>query len=385
MPTTLRGMTWDHPRGYDPMVATSAAWLERTGTLITWDKRSLQDFESFPVAELARQYDLIVIDHPHVGQITAEGCLTPLDIPGREKEGLALAKESVGQSYASYAWQGRQWALPIDAAAQVMAYRADLIDRPPSNWSDLLELGQAGQLVLPMLEPHGLITFMTLAANCGTPCLSTPDEFIAVTDGVSVYERLAELTGTIPASNFSMDPIAASEALASPTATVTVMPFGYGYANYARGDFRPRKLTFGNIPTLGNAGPIGSVLGGTGIAVSAQSRHTELAIDYAYWVASKEAQIALYARAGGQPGNARAWEDAEVNQPVEGFYRDTRATLEGAWMRPRYDGYMRFQKSGAERLNQGLIRGETAAEVVIDLNRLYRESVDQSALGNRLS
>ena len=64
----------------------------KTGVAIDWDKRSLQDFESFPVEELARAYDLIVIDHPHVGQITGEGCLAPLDVPGRETERAALAK-----------------------------------------------------------------------------------------------------------------------------------------------------------------------------------------------------------------------------------------------------------------------------------------------------
>lgn len=82
--TKLTGMTWSHPRG--PMVACSAIWAGKTGITIEWDKRSLQDFESFPVEELARAYDLIVIDHPHVGQITHEGCLEPLDIPGREAE-----------------------------------------------------------------------------------------------------------------------------------------------------------------------------------------------------------------------------------------------------------------------------------------------------------
>ena len=66
----LKGMTWSHPRGFDPLVACAAAWREATGVEIVWDKRSLQDFESYPVEELARRYDLIVIDHPHVGQIT---------------------------------------------------------------------------------------------------------------------------------------------------------------------------------------------------------------------------------------------------------------------------------------------------------------------------
>src|SRR3546814_14565793 len=71
----MRGMTLDHARGDDPLVAASRAWAEAGGEAIAWDRRSLQDFESFPVEELARRYDLIVIDHPHVGQVADAGCL----------------------------------------------------------------------------------------------------------------------------------------------------------------------------------------------------------------------------------------------------------------------------------------------------------------------
>ncbi|RUZ93793.1 carbohydrate ABC transporter substrate-binding protein, partial [Mesorhizobium sp. M7A.F.Ca.CA.002.05.1.1] len=39
----LKGMTWSHPRGYDPMVACSSLWQQKTGVVIEWDKRSLQD------------------------------------------------------------------------------------------------------------------------------------------------------------------------------------------------------------------------------------------------------------------------------------------------------------------------------------------------------
>ena len=52
--TKLKGMTWSHPRGYDPMLACSKLWQEKTGVEITWEKRSLQDFETFPVEEIGR-------------------------------------------------------------------------------------------------------------------------------------------------------------------------------------------------------------------------------------------------------------------------------------------------------------------------------------------
>ncbi len=131
---SLKGMTWSHPRGYDPLAACSREWEKMTGVAIEWDKRSLQDFESFPVEELARQYDLIIIDHPHVGEVVSKGCLHPLDVPERESECEALAARSVGQSWNSYCYAGRQWALPVDTATQVQAYVPSRLAAPCSDW-----------------------------------------------------------------------------------------------------------------------------------------------------------------------------------------------------------------------------------------------------------
>ena len=116
---SLKGMTWSHPRGYDPLVACARLWRERTGVEIGWDKRSLQDFESFPIEELARQYDLIIIDHPHAGQATREGCLLPLERVGPADALAELDRQSVGASFESYRHGGHLWAIPVDAAAQV--------------------------------------------------------------------------------------------------------------------------------------------------------------------------------------------------------------------------------------------------------------------------
>jgi multiple sugar transport system substrate-binding protein len=368
--TTLKGMTWSHPRGYDPMVATAKAWADRTGVVIEWDKRSLQDFESFPVEELARQYDMIVIDHPHVGQIVAEGCLAPLDVPGREDERAALAQGSVGQSYPSYEYAGHQWAFPIDAATQVMAYRADLVE-PPADWDGIVALAKAGHVTLPLLAPHSMMCFFTLTASLGHPCATEGGEFVDRATGIRAIEMLAEVAQHLEPSNFAMDPIAASEAMAHADAKVALMPLGYGYVSYAVPGFRPHPLRFADIPLPGAKG---SALGGTGIAVSAFSQHRQAAIDYAYWVASADVQRGLYATSGGQPGHATAWEDDAVNAAAGNFYRDTRKTLEAAYVRPRHNGYMAFQDAASKRLNAGLIERQSPAAILAHIDRAFRES-----------
>jgi multiple sugar transport system substrate-binding protein len=371
----LRGMTWSHPRGYDPLVACAKLWREKTGVEVAWEQRSLQDFESYPVEDLAQRYDLIVIDHPHVGQVVREGCLLPLDRPERGAALPQLARQSVGPSVESYRYAGRLWALPVDAATQVQAFRPDLIAGPAESWAAVMELARAGRVLCPLRPPHSLMVFFTLAANLGTPCAAAPGgPLIEANAGAAVYERLRALAAAIDPACFELDPIAVFERMAIADSTIACVPFIYGYVSYAIAGFRPARLAFADIPIAGGKGPVGSTLGGTGMAVSARSSEPQAATDFAFWVTSDEVQRGPYAAAGGQPGNAAAWDDASVNAAAGNFYRATRATLEGAWVRPRHDGYMAFQDAAARRLNQALRQDEAAASALADLDRLFRDS-----------
>lgn len=368
---SLKGMTWDHPRGYEPLAACSGLWKQRTGVEITWDRRSLQDFESFPVDELARQYDLIVIDHPHVGQITREGCLLPFD----ESRLASIAQGTVGRSFPSYHWQGQQWALPIDAATQVQAWRPDRLAAAPADWKEVLELARAGRVALPLRPPHSLMSLYTLCAQRGAPGNVEGPDLFDVEVAAQVCEQLRALMKLIDPQCIEQDPIAVFEAMARPESRIDCVPLIYGYVNYAWAGFRPVRLGFADIPSFEGRGPIGSALGGTGIAVSARTAHATAAFDFAVWVADAEAQRGPFAASGGQPGHAAAWEDDTVNATAGDFYRATRATLEGAWVRPRHDGYMAFQHAASLRLNAGLRTDEGGREIVQALNALFRDSL----------
>lgn len=373
MTIALRGMTWNHPRGYDPMVATSAAFAAmHPDVTITWDARSLQDFEHFPVEVLADQYDLIVIDHPHIGQLADAGILLPFG--GHDAGALQeMEVQSVGPSYASYSWQGQQWALPIDAAAQVQAWRPDLLGCPVKHWDDVMVLAKQGEVLWPSRSPHELMSFMTLAANAGTPCSVTPGPLLDVADSVAVLERLCELEAFVPPECRTMDPIAALEQLARDDRRALV-PLVYGYVSYAQDGCRRHLVRFANIPSQDGCRPAGSTIGGTGLAISAKCRHPDVARAYALYVASEAVQCGLYAAAGGQPGHRAAWLDAEVNRKAHGFYRDTLATLDAVWLRPRHDGYVGFQAEGAA-LVAACLNGEASCRVTAErLNDAFARS-----------
>ncbi len=359
--TRLLGMTWDHPRGYDPLVACSDIWRARTGVEIVWERRSLQDFESFPVEELARRYDLIVIDHPHVGLVAREGCLRPLAEEGQD---------AIGPSLASYRWAGKLWALPIDAATQVQAWRPDLLASPAATWDEVMDLARAGRVLVPLRPPHALMALFTLAANAGHACATEPGTLIDAAAGVAVLERLRSLAAHLDPACFGMDPIAVFERMAGAESRAACVPLVYGYVSYARSGFRARRIAFADLPLPQAAG---GTLGGTGMAVSAFARAPEAAVAAAAWFASAEAQTGPYAAAGGQPAHLLAWHDAALDAACGGFFSATRRTLERSYVRPRGPGYMTFQGWAGERVNAALQGGDLRAAVA-DLNAAFARS-----------
>ena len=243
------------------------------------------------------------------------------------------------------------------------------------RFDEVLELAVTGGVLIPMRPPHSLMTFFTLAANLGTPCSTDgPGNLIAAEAGVRVYETIAGLMRHVPDECYAMDPIAVSERMSEAESAIACAPLIYGYVNYGIAGFRPKLLAFADIPAAGNCGPAGSALGGTGIAVSAFSPHVPEAAEFAYWIASGDIQRGPFAAAGGQPGHADGWGDEAVNAVTNGFYRNTRQTLDGAWIRPRHKGYMAFQAPASERLNEGLMAGEAARSVIGDINAMFVKS-----------
>ena len=171
----LRGMTWQHRRALDPLVASLPRFrAEHPGIDIEWSSRSLVGFEIQPVEQLAKNYDLIILDHPFTGDAARKGYLLRLD------EGLAgQDSDYIGPSLATYRYDGATYAVPVDAACQVAVFRPDLMSMmnaaPPKTWAAVLALGGTAarnglKLAIGLSGVHSLMTFFTLMAGLGRPC-----------------------------------------------------------------------------------------------------------------------------------------------------------------------------------------------------------------------
>jgi len=374
----LTGITWDHTRGYLPMVATAQRFGEANPEVaIEWRKRSLKAFGDQPLEELAPHFDLLVIDHPFVGVAAARGLLLPLDEHLPSEFIADQEANSVGLSHPSYVYGGHLWALAIDAAAPVSAWRADLLARageePPETWEQLLGLARRGLVALPAVKIDSLMHVYMLCIALGEEPFGTPERVVSPQVGAAALEHLRELLALCDPACLERNPIRTYEALAE-TDGPAYCPFAYGYSNYARPGYARHQLTFGGLVRY-NGQRLRSTLGGTGLAISAGCRNPEAALAYARYVASPECQRTLYVTSGGQPGHRAAWLDEAANELCAGYFRATLQTLDEAFLRPRYDGYDAFQDQAAELVHAYLREGGNPYTVVERIDAAYRASL----------
>lgn len=366
----LRGLTWDHPRGYAPLEAASAEYARTYGVEVTWERRSLKDFGDAPIDALADAYDLVVIDHPHVGIAASCACFVPfdelLDATALERH----ASEGVGPSHDSYHYGGRQWALALDAAMQTSSHRPDLCPAPiPTTWTEVEDLARALRerdlyMAVPLVPTDAVCSFLTLCAQAGEPLREDgaldPDG--APREALATLRRLADLAHP---DSPTWNPIDVYEAM-SGRDDVAYCPIAFSYTNYARDGYRLHALRYEDLPGLR-----GSLLGGAGLAITTACRDPAAAAAFASWVCGAAVQAGTFTAAGGQPGNRAAWRDPRNDDLTNGFFRDTLRTLEHAYVRPRDAGFVAFQEYSGRRIHQFLMQETDPRHCLTDLARAF--------------
>ncbi|MEO8110852.1 MAG: extracellular solute-binding protein, partial [Ginsengibacter sp.] len=349
---TITGITWDHPRGYEPLIASSALYEKLFGVRVEWQKRSLTNFGDQSLAELAERFDLLIIDHPHAGDAYDTKCLFPLDeiLP---KEKLNELKIQTGvPCFSSYNYKGKQWALPVDAAMQCSANRPDLLgDAPfPKNWTEVFELNDLlkkknFQVGMALCPTDSLCTFLTITAQLGSPIREGNEMLVSREVGLQSLKLIGRMRDNFHANSLDWNPVQLYDYMSTHD-DIAYSPLAFCYTNYSRDGFRKNKLNYNNAPGINNA-----VLGGAGIAVSAKSKYLAEAAQYAAWICSAAIQNSVYVAEQGQPANIIAWESDFANGLTHDFFFNTIDTLTNAFVRPRYSGWPEFQKYLGEVLH----------------------------------
>jgi multiple sugar transport system substrate-binding protein len=368
---TLRGLTWDHPRGYQPLIATAAQYALEFDVKIEWHKRSLKAFGLTPIDRLASAYDILIIDHPHVGLAARSSCLVPFDEYVDTTVMQTLAEQSAGASHASYRYVDHQWALAVDAAMHTSVYRPDLLGGPtPETWQDVFQLRdtlrQRGKYIaLTMVPLSSICSFLTLCANLGDTPGHQDGSLVDNDIGRHALEILKQLVELAHPRSMTWNTIQMLDYM-SQADDVVYCPLVFCYTNYARNGYSKYQLKFSDIP-----GVKGALLGGAGFAVSSHCAYPEIACAHGAWLCSTEIQRTQYVINGGQPGNMVAWQDAQANQITNDFFLGIMETLRHSYLRPRHDGFIAFTEKAGEIIHAFLRERIQLETCLSDIRRLY--------------
>ena len=376
---TLTGITWDHPRGYDPLIACSALYEKLQGVKVGWEKRSLASFGDQSLSGLADRFDLLIIDHPHAGVALETNCLMPFNDLLAQEVIDELKSQAAGPSFTSYDYRGRQWALPVDAAMQCSSYRPDLLGNAavPQSWPEVFQLTHLLKkknlkVGMALCATDCLCAFLTISAQFGSPVSEGKDILVDHNIGLRSLEVMRKMRDAFHESSVYWNPIQLYDHMAT-YHDIAYAPLAFCYSNYSREGFRKNTLMYSHAPGITNA-----VLGGAGIAVSAKSKHVYEAAEYAAWICSAPIQSSVYVQEHGQPANMLAWTSPAANALTSNFFVNTLSTLENAFVRPRYNGWPVFQQYLGEVLHAYLKDDTDAEKTLAHLQEAYRQSYKKS-------
>lgn len=348
------------------MAAAARAYREvRPDVLLEWRSRPLAQFNDQPVWQAGEDHDLIFVDHPMAGAVAAREALVPLDTVLDAGELAGIAARAVSGSHDSYAFAGHQWALGVDAACQVAAFRADRLPADvPSTWDEVFALARSapGSVALPLYPSDAICTLMTLSAGAALAA-GEPATWLHPHGA----ELLVELANLVDPWCWEVNPPALLDAMAGES-RIAYVPAVFGYAMLSR-----PPLRFADVPGV-DGRPRGAVLGGAGLGVLPTSPHVAEAAAFAAWCLRTDVQRDVLLPAGGQPGDRLVWDDPGADAATGGFLSATRASIDSAYVRPREASWPDLQRDAGRLLADLLREGTSARRVVKELTVLAEEA-----------
>jgi multiple sugar transport system substrate-binding protein len=393
----LRGVTFDHPRATKPVIRSAEIYKKIYPMIeVDWTSHPLEAFETLSIQKLADEFDLIVFDHPFIGEVIKHNSLYSFNELLDQNQIDKLENEIVGNSFFSYMANGKLWALPIDGASQMGAFlksKEEKFKLANSSIENLLSASAdsdfARTIAFPLVPTHTSCTFLTLATTLygqnRTGLFYFEDQIFKKS-----LETLKNLAETFNPISFELNPIQLLD-LMSEGKEIQYSPFIFGYSPYSVTGFRENVIKF--VPSPGIGGEHSqTILGGAGLGISRKCKFAEEAAKYSHWLTTKDVQGEIFPMNLGQPASRSGWESNSNSDMSENFFESSMTALEHAFVRPRMVGWPTFQEVLGEILTSALknqISNESALnEVKIQLSQvcdlsqenLYdiSESVNQS-------
>lgn len=266
------------------------------------------------------RFDVLNIDVAWTSEFAAAGWISPLE---RERFPLDTFLQPVVDTAT---FDGRLYAVPYVTNAGLLYYRKDILDRegvePPRTWAELARQartiapkygldGYAGQF----LPYEGLTVNVTEAVHSAGGSILRDDGARVTVDSEAARAGLRFLADGVRDGWISRDALGYKEEESRQAfqdgRLLFLRNWPYVYAD-ASADGSKIAGRFGAVPLPGRDGPGTSVLGGSNLAVSSNSRHQASAADLISYLTSERVQRQVLTEGSLPPVRAALYEDPEL-------------------------------------------------------------------------
>lgn len=283
--------------------------------------------------------DIIGMDVIWTAEFAAAGWVLPW--PAGAAEQVRAGRLASAVDSATYA--GTLWAAPFTSNTQLLWYRSDRMQSPPTTWDSMItraeDLGEDGTIQAQGERYEGLtVFFVSLLASAGGRVLEADGKTVALQEqplrrALEVMQRLANSPASSPALSVAREDDARLAFEAGQSAFMVNYTYVWPSAQ-ANAPGVAAHMGWSRWPAVEQGLPSRVTLGGINLGIGAHSRHPELAFEAATCLAAEPNQRLAATRGGLPPTLAALYDDAAVRETFP-FADTLRATLRDAVQRPQ--------------------------------------------------
>lgn len=267
------------------------------------------------------QFDIVDLDMIWIPEFAQRGWLVDLEELRPDIERVSLP----GPMRAGV-WNGRLWAAPYTTDAGILYYRSDLVDKPPTTWEELIEVGRRvgerngiAPFVADGAQYEGLVVqYLEYFWGLGGDVLDSDDRSVRFQPDraqlAAEFMRTGFREGVYAPGFNTMKLEDARRTFQSGEAVfMRSWPYAYQPMNATDPDSQVvGKVGIAPLPAFTGFGPV-AALGGHNLAVSAFSRNIPAATEFVKFVStSRDMQLALAQRHSRAPTMAAVYDDVDL-------------------------------------------------------------------------
>lgn len=376
---TLVGATWQHQRGYRPLYATAAAYSQvRPGVRIAWESFEWDELLEVQRKELlanSGKYDLLMIDHPWLGEYVSKDWLIPVHDVFDAPTVREIQDDTPTKVLESYLFNGRLWALPFDASTQVFYYRRDVLEnigqQVPQDFDALQEIAQLIHnppsmygIGLPLRSFHAFDVFLSVFTAFGGQLFDEEGRWLYSSEpGEQALLTLSSMLKFSHPRSLAWGPWQSGNAIEN-GGTICFAPINYGYISFRSDCRQSSQVGVTMVPKVRETQKRSSVLGGVGLAVAKATAHPKECADYCKFSMDRSVIEKFIATSCWQPGRKSILTNNRWDEFSGGFFGTLMHSIEFSYLRPRFDGWQTVEVECGEVISR-FLRGEISSRQVL--------------------